>query len=112
MERSYLRHLERERDEMARLSLGILRLLDARSRCAIRILRLKDEHGVPVRDIAREAQLLDWLASHNQGPLADESVRSIFRAILDATVALMEREREKTTTSVGAANRVGPVRST
>lgn len=86
-------HLEREREEMARLSLGILRLLDARSRCALRILRLKHEHGLPVRDIARETQLLDWLASHNEGPLADESVRSIFGAILDATVALMERER-------------------
>lgn len=86
--------LEAARAEVDHLSLCILRLLSARGRCALSIRRLKTHQGLPVRDARREAQLLEWLVRHNDGPLDDESVRAVFRLIIDACVSLMERDGE------------------
>lgn len=84
--------LQAARDEVDNLSLAILDLLSARGRCALGILRVKDEHKLPLRDLHREAQHIEWLVRQNHGPFDDQSIRTIFRAIIDASVALMERE--------------------
>lgn len=85
-------NLRAAREDMDRLSLAILRLLNARGQCALGIRRLKDEQGLTVRDARREAQLIDWLVSHNEGPFDDRSVQLVFRAIIDASVSLMEQD--------------------
>lgn len=84
--------LEAARAEVDRLSLAILRLLNARGRCALGIRRLKSDGGVPLRDPRREAQLIEWLLRHNDGPFDDASVCAIFRLVIDASVSLMERD--------------------
>lgn len=87
------------RAEMDRLSLAILRLLNERGRCALGIRRLKDQQGLVVRDALREAQLIDWLVRRNDGPLDEPSVRLVFRAIIDASVSLMEQDAPPTSES-------------
>ncbi len=87
--------LEKLRDETERLSLELLQLLNRRAECTLAIAREKQRLGLPIRDPWREAKLLDHIAEANQGPLDEPSVRALFRATIDACVALMEDRRWK-----------------
>jgi 3-deoxy-7-phosphoheptulonate synthase/chorismate mutase len=84
------RELDTLRTEIEGLSRQILQKLNHRARCVLDIAREKDRMGLPMHDPYREAQLLDRLVEGNEGPLDPPTVRALFRAILDASVALME----------------------
>jgi 3-deoxy-7-phosphoheptulonate synthase/chorismate mutase len=89
------RQLDHLRSDIEALSLGILRGLNERARRALEVAKEKQRLGVPIRDPYRESQLLDRLIRSNDGPLDAATVRSLFRAILDASVALMEGRRQE-----------------
>ncbi|MCZ7680127.1 MAG: chorismate mutase [Sandaracinaceae bacterium] len=103
MEPQRLASLEAARAEVDRLSLALLRLLNARGRCALGIRRLKSDGGAPLRDPRREAQLIEWLVGHNDGPFDDATVRAVFRVIIDASVSLMERDAAAADPVIGPA---------
>lgn len=81
-----------EQEELARLRAGIdrideemLRLLSERGRLAQRVGEIK--HGNLYRP-EREAQVLRRIAALNAGPLPEAAVRTIFREIMSACLAL------------------------
>ncbi len=95
------------RAELEEISLEILDRLNRRSSRALDVAHEKQRVGLPIRDPYREAELLDRLVAHNNGPLDPPTVRSLFRSILDASVALMEgRRRDTLRVGVHAGERV------
>ena len=81
--------LEHLRGEIEGLSVRILELLNARANTVLDIAAQKRGMRMPLRDLRREADLLAALAAHNQGPFNDATVRSLFSAIIDASVTLV-----------------------
>ena len=59
----------------------LLELLNRRLTLALRIGALKRESGGPVRDGAREQEILQRLALQNKGPLKTEYLERIFNDI-------------------------------
>jgi chorismate mutase len=63
-------------------------LLDAVNR-RIELVRALHEHkvanGIPLRDSAREEEMLAALSAGNSGPLSDAGVERFFRFVLDLT---------------------------
>lgn len=88
-------HLDRLREEIEQHSIGILTLLNRRARCTLDVAREKRRLGLPIRDPWRETKLLDRLVAASEGPLDEPSVRALFRATIDACVALMENTGRK-----------------
>ncbi len=75
----------------------LLRLINERASCAVRIAQLKREHHQTLADPAqplqfyrpeREAQLLQHLKQCNQGPLTDATTQYLFRELMSACLAL------------------------
>jgi chorismate mutase/prephenate dehydratase len=66
----------------------ILDLLNQRAHAALAIGELKRQHALPYFVPEREAQVVDRILARNHGPLGAESVRSIWREILSASLAL------------------------
>ncbi len=70
----------------------LLRLLNARARCAQKVGVIKAEHGEAghIYRPEREAQVLRRLQDTNPGPLSGESVTFFFREVMSACLALEE----------------------
>jgi chorismate mutase/prephenate dehydratase len=66
----------------------ILELLNSRATLVIDVGRLKsvkkDEFHVP----SREREIYERLAAHNRGPFPNEAIKSVFREIISASLAL------------------------
>lgn len=80
------------RERIDEIDLGLLELLNERSRSANIIGRIKKQLGLPVYVPKREEEVLDLVRKANRGPLPDASVRGLFERIIDETRAL---ERQK-----------------
>ena len=89
--------LQSLREEIDRIDLDILRLVNARARAAGDIGRLKT--GVLYRP-EREAQVLRGVRTHNPGPLSGDTVAFLFREIMSACLAF---ERPVTVACLGPA---------
>ncbi len=74
--------LEKWRNEIDRLDDELLRLLNRRAEIACELGEIKVACGLPAYDGRRERQVLARMRARNQGPLAAESVSSIFRRII------------------------------
>jgi chorismate mutase/prephenate dehydratase len=76
------------RQEIDAVDDRILELLNSRAGLVIEVGRLKshnkDEFHVP----SREREIYERLASHNGGPFPNEAIRSVFREIISASLAL------------------------
>jgi chorismate mutase/prephenate dehydratase len=68
----------------------ILRAINGRGEIVQKIGRAKRAENVPVYDAAREAEVVDRLASANAGPLSADAVRAVFREIISGTRALQK----------------------
>ncbi len=66
----------------------LVQKLNERTRCALEIGRLKSEQGGEVYVPAREREVLDRVASLNEGPLTEDALRAIYREIMSAAIAL------------------------
>jgi chorismate mutase len=86
--------LEELRAEVDRLDLEIVRLLDARARCALRIGVVKRAAGKPVYQPEREAVVMERArqsAARLGSPLTAGAVTRIFERIVDEIRRLEER---------------------
>ncbi len=76
------------RQEIDAVDDRILELLNSRAALVIDVGRLKsvkkDEFHVP----SREREIYERLASHNHGPFPNEAIKSVFREIISASLAL------------------------
>lgn len=82
------------REEIDRIDGELLRLLNRRARLALEIGELKARGGLPVRDEAREREVLSRSSNANDGPLCGGSVARIFRRIIRESRRAEERARE------------------
>jgi chorismate mutase len=62
----------------------LVALLNRRAEYVLKLAPLKREIGVSVQDSGREALVLRHLREANQGPLPDEALEEVYRAIMAA----------------------------
>jgi chorismate mutase len=61
----------------------LVKLLNARSACAVEIGRIKRRIGMAVYQPDREKWILDRMARNNPGPLDSGAVRRVFERVID-----------------------------
>ena len=91
MEQRKIRQL---RNEIDALNLEILEALSRRAAIAEAIGELQTQTGSSHYDPVREQEMLDALQAANQGPFRNETVKSLFKQIFQASMHL-EQEQDK-----------------
>lgn len=83
--------LKRVRRDIDAIDQEILELLSKRARHIVTVVGLKALDRRALRDPGREERILERISARNQGPFPPESVRNVFRTIIDASLDLEER---------------------
>jgi chorismate mutase len=84
--------VRRLREEISDLDRAIVAAVNARLELVAELRRYKLENDIPFVDPERERQLLEELASINQGPLSTEGLRELFSELLDLTKREVTRD--------------------
>lgn len=82
--------LDKLREQIDEVDRQLLELLNRRANLSLAVGQAKRKVSGRVFDPAREARLLERLASLNQGPLKTEHVTAVWRAILSASRSLQK----------------------
>lgn len=85
-----MQNVEKLRREIDKIDDEILSLLNKRSNIVLDIAHIKRHENAKFYSPERERQILERLASLNQGPLPNETLRVIYREILSASLSLEE----------------------
>ena len=85
------------RDEIDRIDVAILVLINERTRVVEEIGRIKQEHKMAIYEPKREEQVFQNITSNNKGPLPDDAVKRVFERIIDEmrTVQRLKMLREQ-----------------
>ena len=75
--------LEKLRSCIDELDSELLKLLNERAKCVIKIGKIKQKEKKDVLVPVREEELLDRLRKVNKGPMEDEMVIYLFQQIID-----------------------------
>ena len=81
-------NLESLRDEIDRIDEQVVGLLNDRVQAAVKIGQIKDKLGVAPYDPAREEQVFEKLLAISEGPMQADSLRTIYREVISASIAL------------------------
>ena len=76
------------RQEIDQMDAQIVSLINARADKALKIGSLKARDGVKPYNSSRELQVYRKIVAQNKGPLKDDALKSIYREIMSATIAL------------------------
>lgn len=87
------RTLQSLRKEIDEIDKQILHLLSKRAEIAIKIGEIKRKKGILFYDPVREKSIIENLTKQNKGPFPDETIKTLFREILSATLALQESQK-------------------
>jgi chorismate mutase len=90
--------IEDWRDEIDRLDEQLVKLLNARSRCAIELGQLKRELGLPIYSPDREREVIAHVTGINHGPLDRDAIRRLFERVIDESRSIERVTVEKETT--------------
>ncbi|BDC51050.1 hypothetical protein F183_A33660 [Bryobacterales bacterium F-183] len=71
------------RDEIDRIDLGILALLNERTTVVQEIGRVKQENNMAIYEPKREDKVYENVTRNNAGPLPDDAVKRVFERIMD-----------------------------
>lgn len=71
------------REQIDRIDVELVRLLNERAAQVIRIGEVKRDLGRPIYQPAREEEIFGRIVAANEGPLEDIAVRRLFERILD-----------------------------
>ena len=80
--------LEILRHEIDQIDSNIVTLLNQRVGKAAQIGKIKEKMGVDPYDPAREEQVFEKISELNQGPMYESSLRTIYREVISASIAL------------------------
>ena len=80
--------LEELRHEIDALDDRILEILNRRAECVMQVGRLKSSENRDFHVPSREREIYERLAALNKGPFPTEAIRSVFREIISASLAL------------------------
>jgi len=83
-----VKHLPQLRKKINKLDNDILRLINERTRIALDIGRVKKNSGSEIFVPAREKEVYERILKQNKGPMNQDSLRSIYREIMSAALAL------------------------
>ena len=75
--------LEKLRSRIDELDSELLKLLNERAKCVIKIGKIKQKEKKGVLVPLREKELLDRLSTFNKGPMTDAMVIYLFQQIID-----------------------------
>jgi chorismate mutase/prephenate dehydratase len=81
------------RSEIDKIDREIVRLLNRRAKAAGEIGERKSANGDAHFDPTRELQVYERIAEANEGPLPESSLRSIWREVISASLALQRHTR-------------------
>ncbi|ACI22155.1 MULTISPECIES: prephenate dehydratase [Thermodesulfovibrio] len=85
--------LQNLRDKIDKIDKEILKLLNDRAKLAIKIAEIKKTQGLSFYDPVREKNIINKILKLNKGPFSDEVIKTLFREILSATLALQESQK-------------------
>jgi len=77
------RRIDDYRRRIDQIDEQLMKLLNARSACAVEIGRLKRHVGLPVYQPEREKWILERVARNNPGPLDSGAVQRVFERVID-----------------------------
>jgi chorismate mutase len=83
-------NIEDWRNRIDELNGEIIDLLNKRADYATEIGKIKKEKGLPIFDATREQAVLEKVALLTKGPLSPESIKNIFRTIMQETCKVEE----------------------
>tara|TARA_A200000113_G_scaffold222529_1_gene236281 strand:- start:143 stop:1225 length:1083 start_codon:yes stop_codon:yes gene_type:complete len=83
--------LESLRDEIDKIDTQVVDLLNRRVQSAVEIGKIKANLGVDPYDPAREEQVFSKISNLSEGPMREDSLKTIYREVISASIAL-ERE--------------------
>ena len=83
--------LESLRDEIDKIDTQVVDLLNRRVQSAVEIGKIKANLGVDPYDPAREEQVFRKISNLSEGPMREDSLKTIYREVISASIAL-ERE--------------------
>jgi len=89
--------IEDWRDEIDRLDEQLVKLLNARSQCAIELGRIKRELGLAIYSPDREREVIGHVTGMNPGPLDKTAIRRLFERIIDESRRIERVTVEKET---------------
>lgn len=89
-----MKEIKKLRQSIDEIDDRILELINQRLEVAGRIGRLKSDAGVAVVDSRRESRIYKRLASLNQGPMREDALHQIFRAIIWAGRGIQSQEKQ------------------
>ena len=75
--------LEKLRSRIDEIDTELLKLLNERAKCVIKIGKIKQKEKKDVLVPMREKELLDRLRTVNKGPMVDKMVIYLFQQIID-----------------------------
>ena len=81
-----LKEIEILRQEIDLINHNLLDVLNLRQLKVIKIIRLKQSQGLPLRDSEREEQMLNKVIAGNSGPITAETVRDVMKAVFKHTL--------------------------
>src|SRR5260370_6896912 len=76
------------RNQIDRLDLQILKIVNERAALAAEIGRVKNDHGAEVFSPAREEEVFQNMVQANKGPLDETTIRAVYREIMSGARAL------------------------
>jgi chorismate mutase/prephenate dehydratase len=86
-------HLAGLRGQIDKLDLHILELLNKRAGIAAQIGKIKADQGDNVFSAAREEEVLANVLAAHEGPLAEVTVRAIFRELISGSRAIQKQQK-------------------
>ncbi len=98
-------NIEDWRDEIDRLDEQLVKLLNARSQCAIELGRIKRELGLAIYSPDREREVIAHVTGINPGPLDRTAVRRLFERIIDESRRIERVTVEKETKGENSGKR-------
>ena len=87
--------IEDWRDEIDKLDEQLVKLLNARSQCAIELGRIKRELGLAIYSPDREREVIAHVTGVNHGPLDRDAMRRLFERIIDESRRIERVTMEK-----------------
>lgn len=71
------------REQIDKLDLALLRIINERTAIVEKIGRIKQDLKLAIYEPKREDQVFDNVIGHNSGPLSHDAVKRIFERIID-----------------------------
>ena len=82
--------LKNLRDEIDKLDIQLLALLNERAQLSLRICIEKQKLKLPIYHQKREEEVINNVLKQNNGPLLPEQVKSIFQVIIDSCRSIQQ----------------------